>query len=652
MTNGFKRFSFAIAVAILSIVLDACTDSDNLIFDEDNTTTISVNAFMAKSFDSTAVRVKSDTIIRGDSMLFTANITPSKSIRIKDSYWLLDNKFYASEFNIHDAISISGPHEVVFVLITYFGDTLSDTLHLWVSSPPILDNAKFIPANESQNIPPQDNVQFAWKAYDKDSICELHYHFMLKNLIDEEKGEPDLIDTIIDTPYFSLNWELKPLSQYRWTVQAFNEYNVPSTTTINSTFATSGIGDETAISGILKTSNENLYTDIDLIVLDSNKEPTNIKISLEKTPTTGIFELKPLAPGTYYVTAKCKKGEDYVADTILAKTYAGQITSIGTLHMADKTPPEIESISRKDTLDFADSLQFTITDGSSENIISNVVIYIGNRKITQYSSEDKTLTIPLSESDRSWVPQFLTIMATDGSGNTASKSFILRPSTFWLETNNDTTISRQSEITIFIKDTNPYSFVPNYYKINPNGDVKGTITLEANGKTSIKYVMNGDGFFKKEQEVISTIYYSNGISQSRSWTIKINDPPIMSFESNCHSPCQSYINSTAIFKWYEAEDPENDFILYKLNIVYGSDTISDTTQFYYSSQYIQENQIFLRDLPEGQLYWWVEAIDPYGGKSEVWSRKAHVTVLSDDQIEELSSNPDYSADRTEGAKND
>ena len=636
MTNRLKIFSLAFTLAIASIFFDACTDSDNLVFDANNTNSIAVNVYMAKSFDSTAARVKSDTIIHGDSMLFIANVLPSKSIRIRDSYWLLDNKYYASEFNIHDAIPFPGPHEIVFILITYFGDTLSDTLHLWISSPPILDNNKFIPAAQSQSIPPRDEIQFAWNAYDIDSICSLYYHFRLTNLIDEEKGEPDLIDTIISTPYFNMNRELKPLSQYRWTVQAYNEYNVPSATTISSTFATSGIGDEGAISGTLKMSNENLYTDIEFIILDARNKETKIKQSFEKTPSTGFFEIKPLQPGKYNIFARSEKAVDFVSDTVSTTVLAGQISSIdGHLFMQDLTPPTIQSTSGKDTLDFADSLSFIITDGSSENVLSDAVVYIGSRKITQYFQAGNTLTVHTIESDRSWIPQFVTVLAKDGSGNSTSKSFVLRPSVFWFETNHDTIISRQAPITLFFKDHNPNSFIPTLYKINPNGDVKGTISIRAEGRTSLEIEASGESFARNEQNVSMSIVYTNGISQTRTWKITINEPPFMSYESHCITPCESYITNSAIFKWHEAEDPENDHIWYRLNVLVGSDTITDTTQFYYRSDYIQGTQTLLRDLPEGPLYWWVEATDSYGGVSPVWETKAYAIVLPQDNIDSL-----------------
>ena len=633
MMKRVHKFALIVLIIVSSVMFSACTDSDNLVFDEDNTSSISVSAFMAKSFDSTAMKVKSDTIIHGDSILFIANIYPSKSIRIRNSYWLLDDKFYASEFNVHDAISLPGEHEIVFVLITYFGDTLTDTLHLWISSPPILDSKKYIPANGSQNIPPQEEMRFVWNAYDIDSICALYYHFTLANLQDEENSEPNLIDTVISTPYFNMNRELKPLSQYRWIVQAYNEYNVPSTATINSTFTTSGIGDEGAIAGKLKMSSEDLFTDIDLIVLDKNKKPTNIKTSIEKTPTNGLFEIKPLSPGKYNITAQCKKGKDFVADTIQAVVNAGQVTTIGTLYMADKTPPTIQSEAGTDTLDFADSLRFIITDGGAKNTIGNTTVYIGNRRVSQYITETQKLIVPTIDGDRTWVPQFVTIITTDGSGNTATKSFVLRPSILWFDTNNDTTISRQSNITIFIDDHNPYSFTPSSFKINPNGDVKGTITLDANDETSIKYEMEGSSFFKKKQEVVTTVFYQNGISQSRSWTITLNEPPFMSFENNCYSPCSGVSTSSVLFKWYHADDPENDSILYRLNIVLGSDTISDTTLYYFRSSYTMRNQYHLKNIPEGQLFWWVEAMDPYGGNSGIWSHKAKLFILSDEDYE-------------------
>ncbi|MBO7414135.1 MAG: hypothetical protein J6U20_10840 [Fibrobacter sp.] len=633
MTKLLKILSLLTVMVVSSALFCACTDSDNLVFDDDNTNPISVSAFMARSFDSTAIRVKSDTIIHGDSLLFIANILPSKSIRIRDSYWLMDNKFYASEFNIHDAISLPGEHEIVFVLITYFGDTLTDTLHLWISSPPILDNKKYIPANGSQNIPPQEDMQFAWSAYDIDSLCTLHYHFVLTNLLDEEKSEPDLVDTIVDTPYFNMSRALKPLSQYRWTVQAINEYNVASTTTITSTFTTSGVGDEGAIAGMLRMSSENLYTDIDLIVTSKDDKKNIIKQSIEKTPTTGMFEVKPLAPGKYTITAQCKKGKDYVSNTMQAEVRAGQVTFVGTLYMADKKAPTIRSEAGTDTLDFADSLNFIITDGGAENSIANTTVYIGNRKVSQYITEGQKLIVPTIEGDRTWIPQLITIITTDGSGNSATKSFVLRPSILWFDTNNDTTISRQSQITIFIKDHNPFSFKPSSFKINPNNDVKGTITLEAEGNSSIDFVMSGDAFSGNEHEIVTTVFYMNGVSQSRSWKLKINEPPFMSFERNCIFPCDEYTAPATIFRWEDAEDPEKDSLLYRLNVVLGSDTVTDTTLFYYRSSFVRTTSLVLRGIPEGLLFWWVEAKDPYGGNSNVWRRKAAAYVLSESDYE-------------------
>lgn len=636
MTKLFQRIALALLFAMPLAFLDACTDSDNLIFDEDDATAITVNVYMTKSFDSTAAKVKNDTIVHGDSLLFIANVTPSKSIRIRDSYWLMDNKFFASEFNVHDAISLPGAHEIVFVLITYFGDTLSDTLRLWVSSPPILNNKKFIPADESQNLPPLEGIQFAWSAYDIDSLCSLYYHFVLTNILDEQDGEPDLIDTIVDTPYFNMDKELKPLSLYRWSVQAFNEYKIPSTSTITSTFATSGVNDEGGITGDLKISSENLFADIDLIVLNNEKDPLGIKTIFKKTPSTSLFEIHPLPPGTYYITAQCKKGTDFVADTIKATIKPGQVTSIGTINMKDSKPPTIKSISGEDTLDFADSLKFIIIDNSVEDIITNTVVYIGNRKVSQYIYEGNKIIVPTTEADRSWIPQFVSVLATDGSGNSISKTFIIRPNVFWFETNGDTTISSQAVLEIFFKDHNPNSYVPLYYKITPAGSVKGTITLDAKPSNST-YYFDLDSFSEdgNEHEMVSTITYTNGISQSRSWKITLNDPPFMSYSTHCMLPCESYIGTSAVFRWDEALEPENDPVTYKLYIIRATEDVSDSNEYIYESSDITGTQTYVTNLPEGPIFWWVVAKDPYGGQSAEWDTKGYAIVLNDELFNKL-----------------
>lgn len=637
MTKLFRQFALIFALVFTATILDACTDSDNLIFDDEDATSIAVTAYMSRSFDSTAIKVKNDTIVYGDSLLFIANVTPSKSIRIRDSYWLIDNKFFASEFNVHDAIPMPGHHEIVFVLITYFGDTLSDTLNLWISSPPLLDNKKFIPANESQNIPPLENIQFAWHAYDLDSICSLYYHFVLTNILDEQDGEPDLIDTIVDTPYFTVNKALKPLSFYRWSVQAYNEYKIPSAKTITSTFATSGIGDEGGIFGNLKISSENLFADIDLIVLDKDNKPTGVKGVLKKTPTTSLFEINPIPPGYYNVTAQCKKGTDFVADTLKVYVQPGQVTSIGSITMKDTRPPKIQSLSGEDTLDFADTLTFNILDNSVEDIVANTNVYIGNRKVTQCIYEGTRLIVPTSELDRSWIPQLVSIVATDGSGNSNTKSFILRPSIFWFETNNDTTISTQKALKVFFADHNPNSFVPQYFTIAPADNEDEAITVEAQGDHFGEYALTNYSYFKKNQEMVSTVTYTNGISQSRSWTLKLNEPPFMSYATHCILPCESYIGTEAIFKWAEAHDPENDLVTYKLTIIRAVDDSSGAVQVVYTSDYTKSTEISVTDLPEGPIFWWVEAKDTYGGESSIWDTMGYAIVLLDNPFDPLTS---------------
>ena len=648
MTKLIRLFALAFSFVFTVTFLDACTDSDNLIFNEDDATPIQVNAYMSKSFDSTAAKVKYDTIVHGDSLLFIANVTPSKSIRIRDSYWLIDNKFFASEFNVHDAIPIAGPHEIVFVLITYFGDTLSDTLHLWISSPPILDNKKFIPANESQNIPPQENIQFAWSAYDLDSICSLYYHFVLTNILDEQDGEPDIIDTIISTPYFSMNKALKPLSQYRWTVQAYNEYKIPSTKTISSTFTTGGVNDEGGISGDLKISSENIFADIDLIVLDKNKNPTGIETVLKKKPTTSLFEIHPLSPGTYLITAQCKKGSDFVADTIRATVEPGQVTAIGSITMKDETPPIITIPSEKDTIDFSDTLFFNIQDNSGEDVVANTIVYIGNRKVSQYSYEGKKLIVPTIESDHSWIPQLISVIATDGSGNTSTKTFIMRPDVFWFDTNGDTTISTQKPLTVFFRDHNPNSFIPMLFTITPVGNESESIIIDLTDEYFGEYLLTSYHSYNKEQEMITTITYSNGINQSKSWKLKLNEPPFMSYATHCVLPCESYIGTSAIFRWDPADDPEDDPLKYKLTIVRATDNTTSSSEVIFTSKELQGTQTIVSNLPEGPIFWWVEAKDPYGGVSSVWDTKGYAIVLSDEQLDAMLAEENTSANNTEG----
>ena len=53
------------------------------------------------------------------------------------------------------------------------------------------------------------------------------------------------------------------------------------------------------------------------------------------------------------------------------------------------------------------------------------------------------------------------------------------------------------------------------------------------------------------------------------------------------------------------------------------------------NDFVKSTLLRVKDIPEGPLFWWVEAKDPYGGISPVWETKAQAIVLSEEDYEKL-----------------
>ena len=149
---------FLILAAFLALTFLACTNSDDALYDESSNSSISISAKLLLEKDSISRQGKADTVRPGDTLTFIADIEPSRSIRIQRYYWTLDGDKWASEFSFRSNISEPGHHEVVFVLVDYFGDTLTDTLHVWVGNLPILDEKAFIPHPGTQQIPTESGI--------------------------------------------------------------------------------------------------------------------------------------------------------------------------------------------------------------------------------------------------------------------------------------------------------------------------------------------------------------------------------------------------------------------------------------------------------------------------------------------------------------
>ena len=511
----------ALFIAFALTAFLACTNSGDILYDESESTFIEVSAEMAYSFDSGSTRFKQDTIKPGDSLIFIANILPSKSIKIKHYRWTIDGEPLSYDFSFRSSIRETGLHEIAFFLETYFGDTLSDTLSLWVSNPPVLIDDLFIPAAGSQGLPTTGGISFAWKAYDPDSIASLHYRFSIDGYIDTLRSEPS----------FTF-WEtLPPLSHFIWHVQAINEFGMVSENSLQGDFFTRGGDGETGFTGFIGvTARESFATNFAITakisVLDTLYNVVFTDNVIWNDQNLHQFVASPLAPGNYKVALSIPKYSDFIFDTLDVELFANEIVDLGSIYLRDTIAPQIGFVDAgvfngtSDTIDYADTLKFLIRDFGSPTSLKTASAFLESTFLTEKSPSSDTLVVALPTTARSWNSRQLNIVATDASKNKTTRTYTLNPADSWIKTNTSFTMDTVGTIKMFVIDSNPYEFTVDSCKFEINGEVM----LAEKSTTSLicSVAITTDDLHSGVNEIRSIAVYTNGITQSKRWQITYN----------------------------------------------------------------------------------------------------------------------------------
>ena len=511
----FRKAFFPVLFAILFF---ACTNSDDFLYDASESTPISIAASLSLEHDSTVKQGKSDSIYPYDTVAFIAEITPSRSIRMQESYWTLDGEIWAYEFSFRSCVPRPGHHTIAFILIDNFGDTLSDSLQLWVGNPPALDENLIIPLPGTQRIPPENGISFAWNAYDPDSIYDLHYHFKLS-----DKDNQTILDTILNDAHLVYRTPLSPLETYSWQVTAYNEIGMQSTKSIKGTFSTQGVDNEASVVGSVQTSgfaSKKSSEKMDIAISYINADGKTVaKDTITGTSDKKIpYKKKPLPPGDYRIVAKALNFSDFMPDTVSIQLRPGEVLNAQSLYLNDVFPPSITSTLSKDTMALADTLYFIVKDNGDHLTIDDINITFDGKTITDgVTLNNDTLTVPLKGFSKSTIFRILTITGVDLSSNTAKKFFYITPSEDWFECNQDTLLYKNEILDLFIKDTNPYGFEPDsfFYDIYPN-DQPSAFHADS-GYHSFKVTFSA--FTKSSNIVRSGIRYKNGITKWKQWTV-------------------------------------------------------------------------------------------------------------------------------------
>ena len=453
------RLFTIIALASLS-ALTSCSDSDQYLYDDEDMVALQVHAEMARTFEIDSARVKADTITSKDTIVFIGEITPSRQAHYREYYWTLDGKDFSNDMNFRKPVTKAGYHEICFVVTDYFGDTLRDTLRLWVTNPPVIEPRGFIPAIGSQGLSPKEGIHFAWHGYDPDSISKVYYRLEIqepRGIRYTDDRHPKLytvghsiLDTLIETPHFTY-WDnsnfyhrLENLKFYTWSVRAINEFGLESDTVVQGNFFTKGNRNEGGIQAFIRFSNESLYDKyshngkIHLDILDSLSNPV---IEREMELDTNQVVVSPLKPGKYRIIASLSKLTDFSTDTADVVVLPGEIAVADTLRLLDTIPPSNKYLTPEglvqdvDTLDFKDTLRFYFEEHGGnfyQNFFWNGQELRGSSFFREISyNEDRTadtVFLVLPKTYKSWTYQLLSISAYDYSGNLNSKTYVIRPS--------------------------------------------------------------------------------------------------------------------------------------------------------------------------------------------------------------------------------
>lgn len=512
--------SWALLLSFTLLFIVACTNSDDYLFSESESTTISISAKMAPELDSINQQSKVDTIRSGDTLTFIADINPSRSIRMQRYYWTMDDELFATEFSFRKGFVDPGHHSIALVLVDIFGDTITDTLNVWVGNPPILDDSVFIPRQGSQGIPSSGGISFAWNAYDPDSLYSLYYHFTLSS------QSKDLeIDTIVNEPFFTYQKSLEPLQSYYWQVSAYNELNMVSKNSISGKFFTKGTGEESGLLGEIRTSGYNnhavtLPITANIVIKDTSGKQVKTTSITANTGSSILFRIAPIEPGKYYVITSIPDYPDYVANIVSSTVLPGEMQELPLIKLNDTLAPRIQSLNSisEDTLNYADTLKFVITDGGDTLSNENVQAYLEKQSIPITRTSGDTFSVQLPPSAKSLTYRLLTLKISDLSGNDAQKTFYINPELQWFECNSDTNLYNNEVLEIFIRDTNPLGLEPElfYFDLFNGGD---TIAVYANNQTEHAFKIMYNMFEEESNPVRTGIRYTNGIVKWKNWNI-------------------------------------------------------------------------------------------------------------------------------------
>jgi hypothetical protein len=326
------------------------------------------------------------------------------------------------------------------------------------------------------------------------------------------------IDTILTEPHFIFHNKLNSFKKYNWTVQAINEYNLVSDEKIESYFYTKGLPCEGSLQATIDIGNAS-YIPIQLTLLDNNDNDKLFSYKSNISTSKNEISLGAIPASNYHLTIRSDL-PDFTTIEKDVQINDGFVAIEKKLSIIDTIAPTIISITGHDTLSFADSIKFIVKDGSGQITSQKTTVRLENEQVIEKFYSDSILTVVLKESEKSWAYRILSISVTDASQNTRTKSFYIEPSTLWFTTNNDTTITSDDQINLYIQDNNPFGFSVNTFQFFNVTKNEYILSLPSPTNNSFNADLEAS-LFEEEQTIKSIVIYKNGLQQSKTWKLHV-----------------------------------------------------------------------------------------------------------------------------------
>lgn len=493
----FPAFSLLVMLLSLLAACDAGSDATFSGDSEELAVTASVGYYGAATCKDTSIATT-------DTIYLSGSYTPVNGANLSGYFWRTGLSTVYSEYQVKITYGAAGEYTPVFYVIDAHGDTLSDSVHVLVSSAPALDTLSWLPQDGSEKLP-ADTLNFAWSVTDSDGDA-------VASSFSLSCGSGLAFDTVLSAAFLQLR-DLPELESCSFSVSVSDEHGILGNS-ISSSFTTRASDSSARFSGTLSASPDSLLNKVSFVLIH---EGDTAAMEFEG----GTFDSTYAPPGTYTLLATLDEYPDYEAVSKTFTLRAGEYLSGISLKLRDSGVPGFPE-DLGDTLPMASELRLALTNGGVPlDSASQVVTLDGNSLSVSFLGD--TLVIPLP-TYRLPICRLMDLKIVDYAGNSTARSLYLCPATIWAEINPDTTISRSDSLEVFYRDLNTYGLTIKQVEWEFETYYGWAATMLFDEGTSEGYFhLAGRMFPAGTYEIPVTALYTNGLALKSSFTLEVTE---------------------------------------------------------------------------------------------------------------------------------